>query len=148
MSQGRKATLAGQRFENVIRSILTNNSVSYIPQYTLCKNIYGHPHRVDFFITNQPKFPKGLVIQAKWQDSGGSVDEKFPFEVMNVRERYPCPAIFIVEGGGQKEGSLSWLRKQVDGKLIAVMDIKEFMSASNRGLFTQEIPFSTQAMLP
>jgi hypothetical protein len=133
-TQGKKANKAGGMFEEIVATILKENKIKFIPQHILCKSIYGHPHKVDFFITNVLQYQNGLVIQAKWQDRSGSVDEKYPYEVMNIREMYPCPAIFIVAGGGQKDGAIIWMKKQVDDKLIAVMNITEFVSSMNRGL--------------
>jgi hypothetical protein len=35
---------------------------------------------------NQTKFSDGLIIECKWQESAGSVDEKYPFVVLNIKK--------------------------------------------------------------
>ena len=47
-------------------------------------NIYGLQSEYDFAIYHPEKQPEGLIIEAKWQQSGGTVDEKFPYLVLNI----------------------------------------------------------------
>jgi DNA adenine methylase len=76
-----------------------------------------------------------LVIEAKWQQANGSVDEKFPYLVMNIREQYPYAAIVVLDGGGFKEGAKDWLRRQVDDKLVHVFNMMEFQRWTNGDAF-------------
>lgn len=78
-------------------------------------------------------FSEGLSIECKWQDVGGSADEKYPYLVANIKKRFPCPAIIVVDGGGPKPGAIQWLKSQVDGvKLLHVFNLAEFCSFVNR----------------
>lgn len=87
----------------------------------------------DFYVVDIPEFPHGLAIESKWQGSGGSADEKFPYLVENIRTQYPCPAIIIVAGGGCKPGAEAWLRRQIDKKtLYGVFNLEEFLLWMNR----------------
>jgi hypothetical protein len=97
-------------------------------QCIIGRTIYGTEFRVDFLVHNLPPFPQGLVIESKWQTTGGSVDEKFPYLVENFRAcRYP--AIVIVHGGGCRDGALEWLQAHCDPQhLVAVFRLEEFMS--------------------
>jgi hypothetical protein len=61
-----------------------------------------------------------LIIESKWQQSRGSVDEKFPFLVANIPERYPHATIIILDGGGYIKQAELWLRAQIDGTLLLV----------------------------
>ena len=72
-----------------------------------------------------------MVIESKWQQSSGSVDEKFPYLVLNIRERYPCATIIVLDGGGFKKGAEEWLRRQVNDKLVHVFNMMEFQKWSN-----------------
>jgi hypothetical protein len=106
----------------------------FIAQYPIGHSIYGLPLFTDFWVRGAPGFPNGLAIEVKWQQSTGSVDEKFPYLALNIRECYPCPALVIADGGGQRPGALHWLRGQVAGNLMAVFTLAEFMAWANRNL--------------
>lgn len=130
---GKIANEAGSRAERAIACMLFERGLLYKRHKVIGTSIYGHNLRVDFFVENIPEYPEGLIIESKWQDATGSVDEKFPYLVENIVKRYPCPAIVVVAGGGQKPGSVEWLRNQVDGeKLVGVYNLEEFLSWLNR----------------
>jgi hypothetical protein len=133
-SSGSFANKTGKKAERIVSCILTDNHYQFKRHYALCKSIYGHDLQVDFYLQNVQGFPNGLVIEVKWQDIAGSVDEKFPYLVLNIEQRFPCPAIIVIEGGGYKRGSLIWLKKQVGNKLLAVMNLAEFTTYINRKL--------------
>ena len=85
-------------------------------------SIFGHRLKADLMVSGLPDFPRGLAIESKWQSSDGSVDEKFPYLVMNIRMAYPCPVIIILDGRGSKPGAVEWLKGQVDQEhLLAVL---------------------------
>jgi hypothetical protein len=106
----------------------------FVAQYPIGPSIYGLPLNADFWVRGARNFPEGLAIEVKWQQSTGSVDEKFPYLVYNIKECYPCPALVIADGGGQRPGALQWLRAQVEGNLLAVFSLAEFMAWANRNL--------------
>lgn len=128
MSQGARANRSGHSAEQIIACVLKEHGFSFKRQYKICDSIYGHPVRIDFFIENVEGYPNGLAIECKWQDVSGSIDEKFPYLVLNIKEKFPCPAVIMIDGSGQRYGSLEWIRSQVDAKLIAVFTISEFLS--------------------
>ena len=106
----------------------------FVAQFPIGHSIYGLPLFTDFWVRGAAGLPDGLSIEVKWQQSTGSVDEKFPYLVLNILERYPCPAVIIADGGGQRPGALQWLRDQVGGNLLAVFSLAEFVAWSNRHL--------------
>jgi hypothetical protein len=106
----------------------------FVAQYPIGPSIYGLLLNADFWVRGAPSFPSGLAIEVKWQQSTGSVDEKFPYLVHNIQECYPCPALVIADGGGQRPGALQWLRDQAQGNLLAVFSLAEFMAWANRNL--------------
>jgi PD-(D/E)XK nuclease superfamily protein len=106
----------------------------FVAQFPIGSSIYGLPLFADFWVRGAAHFPEGLAIEVKWQQSTGSVDEKFPYLALNIKECYPCPALVIADGGGQRPGALHWLRGQVDGNLMAVFSLAEFMAWANRNL--------------
>jgi hypothetical protein len=106
----------------------------FVAQYPIGSSIYGLPLSADFWVRDTRHFPEGLAIEVKWQQSTGSVDEKFPYLVHNIKECYPCPALVIADGGGQRPGALQWLRAQAGGNLLAVFSLAEFVAWANRNL--------------
>lgn len=128
MNQGAKANRSGHSAEQIIACVLKEHGFNFKRQYKICDSIYGHPVRIDFFIENAEGYPNGLAIECKWQDVSGSIDEKFPYLVLNIKERFPCPAVIMLDGSGQRHGSIEWIRAQTDEKLIAVFTISEFLS--------------------
>ena len=108
----------GKSFENNIEAQLVNqgykkvkakdfNELSqessdkiYASQFLLGENIYNGRQIVDFIISRQNAEP--LVIQAKWQQSKGSVDEKFPFLIINLKEKNPFQSLVVIDGGGYR----------------------------------------------
>lgn len=111
--------------ENVVKIFAT--------QFKLCKGIYGTPIRCDFILRNSAIHPEGLIIESKWQQSKGSVDEKFPYLERNIREKYPFDTIVVLDGGGYKPSADEWLRSKVGGNFIGVFNMMEFRTYVNNG---------------
>lgn len=105
----------------------------FMKQLNICNGIYENPIRCDFMLFSAEKHPEGLVIESKWQQAKGSVDEKFPYLELNIREKYPYRTIIILDGGGYKPTAEKWLRSKIGGKLISVFSMKEFMIFVNKG---------------
>lgn len=127
-NQGRKAVRAGDTAEAFIYQMFRQR-YSVERQVEIGHNIYGYPIRCDFVVRRLPGLADGLIIESKWQSAGGSVDEKYPFLVANIRRCYPHPTIILADGGGAKPGAIKWLKTQVDGhKLIGVFSLNELLN--------------------
>lgn len=134
-TQGAQANSTGKVAEAIIDAMLRR--LGYVPlrQRTVGIGIYGTPIQADFWIERAPAFSTGLIIESKWQGSGGSVDEKYPYLVENIRYCYPCPVIILADGDGARPGAIRWLRSQVDGtNLFAVYSLKELVTWCNHNL--------------
>lgn len=133
-SQGQRANTNGQAAEDVIAAILMQRR--YIPQrhYPIGLGIFDTPLFTDLYLADVPTFPQGLAIESKWQQSAGSVDEKWPYLVQNIIECFPCPAIVGIHGGGFRPGAEQWLRRQVRGNLFGVFRLEEFLTWANHNL--------------
>jgi hypothetical protein len=108
----------------------------YIKQLPVGNTIYDTPRVCDFFVVNEHLFPNGLIIECKWQQSGGSVDEKYPFLLFNVMKTGK-PTVILLDGGGYKPAAMEWLKRQVNtgAALIAVWNMREFQKHVNDGFF-------------
>ena len=106
----------------------------YSRQVPCGTSIYDTPRKCDFLVMNQDKFPDGLIIECKWQQSSGSVDEKYPFALYNII-KIGTPTIVLMDGGGYKRKAMEWLKEQVNPSraLIGVYNMSEFQAKVNNG---------------
>ena len=147
-SQGTRANYTGKTLQNFISNRLKEkgyqlvdkkhfNPARYLgqpiftPQYPIGKSIYGTDMKCDFILYHPEKHENCLIIESKWQQSGGSVDEKFPYLVANIKEKYPFETIIVLDGKGYKKEAETWLRRQTDKKLVHVFSMSEFQKWSN-----------------
>lgn len=78
--------------------------------------IYGHKGKTEFKILSA-RYGE-YRIECKWQQSSGSVDEKFPYLYLNCIEKMPeANIIIIIDGEGAKPGAVEWLRRAAGRKL-------------------------------
>lgn len=135
MLQGRRANRNGRAAEGVIEDTLVRRGYRPLAQHYIGKSIFQTDLYADFYLPALPGFPDGLVIESKWQEVGGSAEEKIVYLVENIRTCYPCPTIVIADGHGFRTGALTWLRAQAgQGHLYAVFSLVEFLSWCNRTL--------------
>ncbi len=154
MTPGARANQAGKILESNVDAILTGhgyfqigNHVTkeyllnasllnkrYAKQVYIGNGIYQSSLKVDFYVMGLPAIPSGLIIECKWQESGGSVDEKFPYLNLNIQDYYSAPTIVVIGGEGMREGAIKWLKKQVDynHNLLAVHTLDRFIAWSNK----------------
>lgn len=105
----------------------------YTRQLFLCKSIYDTDVYGDFIVYHPEKHPNCLVIESKWQQSSGSVDEKLPFLVKNINEKFQIDAIVVIDGGGFKKGAIKWVKNQIGGRLLYVFSMSDFHKWVNEG---------------
>ena len=67
------------------------------------KDIYGKRRFVDLMLYHPRLWPTCLVIQCKWQASPGSMDQKFPFDVLSIQQD-EYDTIILLDGGGYAPG--------------------------------------------
>ncbi|QSJ20248.1 hypothetical protein JYQ62_17005 [Nostoc sp. UHCC 0702] len=156
ITQGARANQAGKILESNVETILSQhgyfqvgNHVSkeflfdasllekrFAKQVYIGSGIYQTTLKVDFYVMGLPLMPSGLIIECKWQESGGSVDEKFPYLNMNIQNSYPAPTIVVIGGEGMREGAIKWLRQQVlyNHNLLAVHTLDRFIAWASKNL--------------
>lgn len=105
----------------------------YARQYHIGNGIYETPMYCDFILYHPKLWPDCLLIESKWQQSGGSVDEKFPYFVLNIQQRHPHKTVVLLDGGGYKKQAETWLRSQVGNNLLHVFNMGEFQKWCNKG---------------
>ena len=142
-----EATLQGHGYFKVGHNVSKKQQREYILNSTLLPKryarqvyigtgIYESDIYVDFYVVGSDAIPSGLIIECKWQQESGSVDEKFPYLNLNIKDCYPAPAVVVVDGGGMKPGAISWFKKQVNlnPNLLAVYTLASFIAWANHNL--------------
>ena len=105
---------------------------SYATQVNIGYTIYDTDLICDFLLFHPQKWPEGLVIEAKWQQTGGTVDEKYPYFVLNIwASEYRT--ILVLDGGGYREGAANWIRSQQKHNFMHVFSMAEFQTWVNQG---------------
>lgn len=149
-SSGQRAHQTRASLEDFIRRLLEKSGYDYVhPQqfqaarcleqpifstkYPAGKDLYGKDHKCDFILYHPVRYPSALIIESKWQQSSGSVDEKFPFLVSTIK-KIRLDAIVVLDGSGYSESAECWLRQQAgkDG-LLHVFNKKEMMDFYSNG---------------
>lgn len=157
-NQGGIANAQGRTLESVVINTLEQKGLRKVPYKEYAQGlklygdellltnvpyetIYGHQGKTEFKI--QSKRYGEYRIECKWQQSSGSVDEKFPYLYLNCIEKMPeTNIIIIIDGQGAKPGAINWLRQAAKSKLyinernhdknIQVMSLAEFIIWVNR----------------
>jgi len=148
------AALHGQSLERIIETTLSARGFSPVrhrdwakdpaahPEHLLLLDapyttIYGGKGRTEF-VLKSPRLSADIRIEAKWQQSRGSTDEKLPYLFVNAATSAAIPeqrVVIVIDGPGWRPGAVAWLRRAAahapDGKRIDVMDLGQFMAWSN-----------------
>jgi len=124
----------GKMAEDAIGAVLSFARCRFERQARAGRTIYGTDWFVDFLVTNFAEFSRGLIIESKWQDRHGTIDEKFPYLLSNIQCN-ELPAIIILSGGGCRRGGIDWLRARCSpDRLVSVFSLEEFMSWLRRNV--------------
>jgi len=149
--QGQRAVLSGKILEGMIESMLLNSGYKKIEkldlaenliqvkpnekwfcrQYNRIKGIYNVNLRIDFFLMSPEKYPDGLAIEVKFQKVGGSVDEKYPFVILNMFEifqQHNIKSVLFLEGKGYRKCALTWCLKQNCEVLTVIEGMENIIS--------------------
>ena len=143
--QGAESNYSGQMLERVIEEEFSRRKVPvfqysetgdngdlFEPRFLLrsvpYKSIYGCHSRSEFLYRDFP-FDIDIRIECRWQQVGGSVDEKMPYLFLNATEAMPERIVWLVlDGGGARSEAIEWLHRrasQQSAKTIRVMGLAE-----------------------
>jgi hypothetical protein len=91
------------------------------------KNMYGGDSRSEFVI-RWDMMHRIIRLECKWQQSSGSVDEKFVYMFGNALLVPEPEIIFLIDGEGYRPCELSWLKTEAAKapKTIRVFSMTEF----------------------
>ena len=104
----------------------------YSTNVVVSKNIYNKARKCHFILFHPLKWAKGLVIEVRWQGVNGTVDEKFPFIVMNIK-RSGRETVIVMGGSNLKPEVFSWVQQQIGYRLIEVLYPTDFQNWALQG---------------
>ena len=88
----------------------------YSTQLACERNLYQAKFKADVFVFEKEHWPNGLIIECKYQELGGSVDEKYVFTVMSLKELKHRDTLLILGGNGARNCAVNWMKDQQDKK--------------------------------
>jgi hypothetical protein len=144
MAGGKKTSFGGKLLENVISCLrlkefqVVKKESPLLPRQLIKNwpytNIYGTPGRYEWMmIANKYR----AIIECKFQNGSGSVDEKFPYVAANF-VKSDCHNMIVVHGGewwitGRGAAAIRWLKKEAktirhqNNKNLSVYSFDEFI---------------------
>ena len=147
---GRRANITGGSLEDFISNLIEQAGYEYAlsdlfaplkcmeqpiytKQYNVGHDIFGKDRKCDFILYHPRKYPNCLVIESKWQQSRGSVEEKLPFLVLTIQKSGYDTSV-VLDGGGYSPGAETWLRGQAGSACLKqVFNMVEFQKFVNDG---------------
>ena len=149
-SGGTIANKSGEQLERFVSEKLDERGYQFVPrdqfyparileqtiytkQFEIGKSIYGKDRFVDLILYHPALWKDCLCIQCKWQTSNGSVEEKYPFEVLCVAQN-DIDTIILLDGDGYSQGAKQWLLNQAGkNRLKHVFNQGEFTKFAKKG---------------
>ena len=147
--QGQKACQTGAMLEKMVESMLvsagfefmnTADATSelykdeatkkwYARQFKGLIGVYGVPVTVDFIVCSPTEFKKGLVIEVKYQQVAGSVDEKYPYIILNFKKwlNKGIKSALFMEGGGYRDCVLEWCKDNQSDDMMVIEGASDIM---------------------
>lgn len=154
LSQGSKAQRSGKMFENLVCQELEKIGYTkvlnkkfeiskkeekpiYSTQYNVLEsNIYGNAMKCDIIIFHPSKHSDNLIIECKYQKTKGTVDEKIPYLIDNIKDKYPYGTILIIDGEGFREGMFTeYLPNKLGGNFLEFYSLENFKGMCKEGWF-------------
>ena len=105
----------------------------FTEQLAIDTNLYGNLYKADFFLYHEINYPTGLQIESKYQDVGGSVDEKFPF-IVKTLQNLSTPTIIIFDGGGARQCAINWAIEQECKQMLVFVGVNDFAAYARKQL--------------
>ncbi len=145
MTQGLEANLSGSVLESMVKGVLKprgfhfrqyaeslGNRDMFHSRVVECNapylSLYGEESRSEFLIYDGSRV---IRSECRWQESSGSVDEKFPFLVWSLKRAPEPEALILYGGGGARKCAIQWAKteaKSITTKTIHVLHIEEFQT--------------------
>lgn len=93
---------------NYLNAVYGERGIQIYEEVHLGTSIIGKQRRIDLFVLHAQS-GKALAVECKYQDSAGTVDEKIPYAIQDLRSMR-MPGVIVYAGAGFSEGVLHLLQ--------------------------------------
>jgi len=131
-------TSTGAVLEAMILPALARGGYAAVKQQTIGTRCGGGAHKVDAIATHGDE---RILVSLKWQQTGGTAEQKVPFEVMCLADAvtagHAVRAFLVLGGDGWKlrdyftSGKLS--EHLIHAALVRVVTLEAFIRLANNG---------------
>lgn len=122
-----KRVKAHELLEIVVGDILTRLNVFRKDHYrTGVTGLLGQEIIVDWYVPHTQAFERGLYIECKWQQSGGSANKKLVGMPKEIRQCYKRPTCIVIDGS-RTTNELKMLKALTGGDFIDAFSLSEFL---------------------
>ena len=134
-------TRTGGVLESLVLPALKQGGYNFRKQVLIGTRPGGRNHKID--VLAEDKRGRAYLVSMKWQQVGGTAEQKVPFEVIclaDIMTRYPdkFQAAYLVLGGigwtlrdFYIGGGLKDYITQID--LVTIIDLEHFVAKANKG---------------
>ena len=137
-SMSPRDTTTGRVLENMILPALVQAGYSYFTQVNIGQRLGGGRHIIDVLAE---KDAKRFLISMKWQQVGGTAEQKVPFEVISlidaVRSGRYAKAYLVLGGEGWSLREFytgGGLDSYIEGmESVDIISLESFVAEVNRG---------------
>lgn len=131
-------TGTGGVLEAMVLPALKRGGYAYQTQVVVGKRLGGSKHKVDAIAE---KDGERILVSMKWQQVGGTAEQKVPFEVMCLAEEVKSktfPKAYLLLGGGGwtlRDFYTSGALKDhlTNAALVTVLTLESFVALANKG---------------
>jgi hypothetical protein len=123
MGGGAKAVTNARQLTKLVREMAERLGLDAKEEYKLGRRIWGAGRRIDIVLRN-PKDGKTIGIECKAQGKSGTVEEKIPTTIEDIKA-WPIPGIVVFHGEGFTANMKSYLIST--GKAVEFSDLEPWL---------------------
>lgn len=134
---------SGRILEDLVVPVLTGNGYAVKMRKAIGAGLGGGKHYLDALVTSSGG--RTALVSLKWQQSGGTTDEKVPFEVIKLlhaieaEPKFATATAYIIVGGdGFRQRLLTFyrsaqFREYIRGsERVELLTLNEFIARANK----------------
>lgn len=123
MAGGAKAVSSGDELVKSVCALAKTLKLETKEQYKVAKRIWGADRKIDV-ILRRPETGKILGVECKFQEVGGTAEEKIPTTIQDI-SAWPIDGIVVFAGSGFTPNMRSFLIST--GKAVSFEDVEPWL---------------------
>ena len=123
MSGGAKSSKGGKALATRVIETAENLGLEAKKEVTVGRRLWGAVRKIDVVLIDKTT-RKSLGIECKFQEVGGSAEEKIPTTIKDI-EAWPIPGLLVFDGPGFSSNMTGYLYST--GKAVAFHDLEQWL---------------------